>query len=91
VRQLFTSGDSLFRHHASHVVAGGISCAVCHAPHGVQGSDSVDHAHLINLDLSMVGPDPTTRRLEINTAARTCYVSCHFSNAPAKVHSGTRY
>jgi len=91
LRQLLTSGDSVFRHHASHVVAGGISCAVCHAPHGVQGNDPARHAELINLDMSMVGPDPTTGRLEINTAARTCYVSCHFSNAPAKVHSGTRY
>ncbi len=91
VRQLLTTGDTVFRHHASHVVAGGISCAVCHAPHGVQGGDASHHGSAINLDLAIVGADPTTKRLEINTAARTCYVSCHFSNAPTTVHSGTKY
>jgi hypothetical protein len=91
VRQMLTTGDTVFGHHSSHVVAGGVSCAVCHAPHGVQGNDSAHHANMINLDLSMAAPDPATGRLEINTAARTCYVSCHFSNTATKVHSGTRY
>lgn len=91
VSQLLNMGDTLFRHHGSHVVAGGISCAVCHAPHGVQGGDVAHHGSVINLDLNMVGPDPNTGRLEINTASRTCYVSCHFSNAAAIVHSGTKY
>jgi predicted CXXCH cytochrome family protein len=91
IQMLLTTGDTGFRHHASHTVAAGISCAVCHAPHGVQGGDAVHHRGSINLDLAMAGPDPTTGRLEINTATRTCYVSCHFSNAPATVHSGTKY
>lgn len=86
-------GDPVFRHHASHVVQGGISCAVCHSPHGVQGAQAVSHANLVNLDLSVVSPDPATRRLEINTNTRTCYVSCHFSNDGKGMgnHSGARY
>jgi predicted CXXCH cytochrome family protein len=91
VRQLLTTGDTVFRHHASHAVTAGISCAVCHGAHGVPGGDSAQHANLLNLDTALVGPDPATGRLEINTVTRTCYVSCHFSNAPATVHSGTKY
>jgi hypothetical protein len=91
VRQLLSSADSVFRHHASHVAGAGISCSVCHAPHGVQGNDAARHGSAINLDVSLVGPDPVTGRLEINTAARTCYVSCHFTGATATVHSGTKY
>jgi len=92
-RLLTPVGDPVFKHHASHVVQGGISCAVCHAPHGVQGAEAVSHAHSVNLDLSIVFPDPITRRLEINTNTRTCYVSCHFSNdmRGRGNHSGVRY
>jgi len=91
-RLLTPAGDTGFKYHATHVVAGGISCAACHASHGVQGSDAGHHAHSINLDLSMVGPDPASGRLEIDTAGRTCTLACHFSNyTGVKIHSGTRY
>ncbi len=91
---LSPAGDTVFKHHAEHVVQGGVSCAVCHAPHGVKNTGaSSQHAGLVNLDLSIVGKDPGSGRLEINTnpALRTCYVSCHFTNSGVKVHSGTSY
>lgn len=94
VAQLLTpAGDTVFRHHASHVVGGGISCAVCHSPHGVQTGSPAQHGHSVNLDISIVRPDPKTLRLEIDTASRTCYVACHFSNdrTGLGVHSGTAY
>ena len=87
------TSDVVFKHHGSHVVQGGISCSVCHAAHGVQGTDSQHHANLLNLDVSIVGPDPTTNLLQIDTVNRTCYVSCHFSNDTAGLgnHSGVSY
>ncbi len=91
VSVLLTSGDTVFKHHASHVVGAGISCAVCHAPHGVSdnvpGEDAGHHARLINLDKLMIGPTAAS----IDTAARTCTVQCHFSNRPAVNHVAVTY
>ena len=87
------NADTVFKHHGSHVVQGGISCAVCHAPHGVQGNDSQHHAHSVNLDVSIVGPDPLTGQLQVDTVNKTCSVSCHFSNDTTGLgnHSSTSY
>ncbi len=75
--------DTIFKHHNTHVVQGGISCAVCHAPHGVDSADSQHHAHSINLDTQLTGPDAATGNWNIDTVSRTCSVSCHFTNDDA--------
>jgi len=82
--------DSVFKHHGTHVLNMGISCAVCHAPHGVANGNKEFNAHSINLDTQLTGPDPATQRWYIDTATRTCYVSCHFSDGQV-VHSGVSY
>ncbi|HEU5452735.1 MAG TPA: cytochrome c3 family protein [Terriglobales bacterium] len=92
-RLLSSSGDTAFKQHAQHVVNGGISCSVCHAPHGVQSSNSTAalHAHSINLDLAIVNPEPATNQVMIDTANRTCTVACHMSNSGPVVHNGVKY
>jgi hypothetical protein len=86
--------DSVFKHHGTHVLNMGISCAVCHAPHGVDGGTKQFNAHSINLDTQLTGPDPATHKWYIDTISRTCYVSCHFSNDTSGIglqHSGISY
>ena len=86
--------DSVFKHHGSHVLNMGISCAVCHAPHGVANGTKQFNAHSINLDTQLTGPDSATQRWYIDTISRTCYVSCHFSNDASGIgmqHSGISY
>ncbi len=86
--------DSVFKHHGTHVLNMGISCAVCHAPHGVDGGTKQFNAHSINLDTQLTGPDPVTLKWYIDTISRTCYVSCHFSNDTSGIglqHSGISY
>lgn len=85
--------DTVFKHHGSHVLKMGISCAVCHAPHGVSNGTTQFNAHSINLDTQLTGPDPKTTRWYIDTVNRTCYVSCHFTNDQGTpvVHSGVSY
>ncbi|MFI5113162.1 MAG: cytochrome c3 family protein [Terriglobales bacterium] len=85
--------DSVFKHHGSHVLKMGISCAVCHAPHGVDNGATQFNANLINLDTQLTGQDPGTGRWYIDTISRTCYVTCHFSNdhGTPVVHSGVSY
>jgi len=91
----FTVGpkDSVFKHHGTHVLNMGISCAVCHAPHGVTNGNKQFNAHSINLDTQLTGPDPATQRWYIDTINRTCYVSCHYTNDQGVpvVHSGVSY
>jgi len=85
--------DTVFQHHNTHVVQGGISCAVCHAPHGVNSADAQHHGNSINLDMNLTGPDPGGNWY-IDTQNRTCYVSCHFSNDTSGIgvtHSGISY
>ena len=85
--------DMVFKHHGTHVLNMGISCAVCHTPHGVDNGTKQFNAHSINLDTQLTGPDPTTRKWYIDTVSRICYVSCHFTNDSGTpvVHSGTSY
>jgi hypothetical protein len=87
------SKDSIFKHHGSHVLKMGISCAVCHAPHGVDTGTTQFNAHSINLDIRLTNEDPNTHKWYIDTINRTCYVSCHFSNdgGTPVIHSGTAY
>jgi hypothetical protein len=74
--------DESFPEHNFHINLKRISCSVCHDPHGIdpaRGSE-LNHAHLINFDVSVVDPDPETGRLEYrSTGGRSgdCYLSCH--------------
>lgn len=68
--------------HVSHVVNDKASCSICHDSHGISSNQgSVQHnQHLINFDTSIVRPDPSTGKLEYDSAAArsgTCYLSCH--------------
>jgi predicted CXXCH cytochrome family protein len=85
--------DSVFKHHGSHVLNMGISCSVCHSPHGVDNGTQQFNAHSINLDTQLTGPDPGTQKWYIDTITRTCYVKCHFTNDQGipVVHSGVSY
>jgi predicted CXXCH cytochrome family protein len=86
--------DTVFQHHNTHVVQGGISCAVCHAPHGVNSNDAQHHTNLINLDANLTSADVTTGNWYIDTQSRTCYVTCHYSNDTTGIgvqHSGITY
>nr|MBF0221234.1 hypothetical protein [Desulfobulbaceae bacterium] len=43
--------------HSGHTAVNGVSCSVCHDPHGVvDNSASGDHTHLINFDSTVVSP-----------------------------------
>ena len=85
--------DTIFKHHGTHVLKMGISCSVCHAPHGVSNGTKQFNAHSINLDAQLTSPDPKTQRWYIDTANQTCYVSCHFTNDQGTpvAHSGVSY
>jgi predicted CXXCH cytochrome family protein len=63
-----------FAPHASHVVTRGISCSICHDPHGVPrelGGTDTANAHLINFDTRFVSSG------SYNSFTRSCTVSCH--------------
>lgn len=72
---LLTS-DTVFGHHQIHVVNARASCATCHAPHGVQGANPQFNSRLINPDVQVVGPSQIGPP-RIDTAARTCSLTCH--------------
>ena len=69
-----------FKEHDKHVRGRGISCAACHDGHGINGGNAVNNSHMINLDLSLVGPDPNTGQLRYESTgfrAGRCYLRCH--------------
>lgn len=82
--------DESFTRHKQHL-DDKIPCSACHDPHGIslsQGSARYN-SHLINFDVSIVGPDPGTQRLEfedLGTFRGQCYLLCH-----GKQHSGAIY
>ncbi len=67
--------------HDLHVREEQTPCSVCHDPHGIsslQGT-TLNNAHLINFDTTVVFPD-STGRLEYRstgTFAGECFLSCH--------------
>ncbi len=78
-----------FKEHDKHVRGVGASCSVCHDGHGINGGNALNNAHLINFDLSIVGPDPNTGLLKYeSTGFRSgrCYLQCH-----GKQHSPENY
>lgn len=84
-------GDESFPTHRLHVMDKRTPCSVCHDPHGIdlgEGSE-IGNAHLINFDMSIVEPDPVTRRLEYQSfgpGMGQCNLRCH-----GKDHSPASY
>jgi predicted CXXCH cytochrome family protein len=76
--------DESFKEHKEHIEKGA-TCSACHDPHGISSSQgsAQNHSHLINFDISIVGPDPKTGRLEfedLGTFRGRCYLTCHGEN-----------
>jgi predicted CXXCH cytochrome family protein len=74
-----------FPQHRSHIVDHQASCSVCHDPHGIDELEGnpINHANLINFDLSTVEPLPSTGMIEYTshgTGSGTCSLRCHGSN-----------
>ncbi len=77
-----------FAGHARHLNQQ-IPCSACHDPHGISSSQgsAQNHSHLINFDISIVGRDPQTGRLEfedLGVFRGRCYLSCHGVNHSPK-------
>jgi hypothetical protein len=68
-----------FKKHSTHVQTDGASCSVCHESHGVNGGSVISNSHLINFDMSIVGPSSSGILQYQNTGIRTgtCYLTCH--------------
>ena len=68
--------NTSFTEHARHI-AGGFSCSVCHAPHGMGAtSATISGERLVNFDLNVVAPNGTTA-VSYNRATNTCSLVCH--------------
>ena len=82
--------DESFPKHRKHLEAKA-PCSACHDPHGISSSQgtSSNNSHLINFDINIVAPDPTTGRREfvdLGELAGRCYLKCH-----DEVHSPKSY
>jgi predicted CXXCH cytochrome family protein len=71
------SSDVNFGKHREHVVNGGLSCAACHASHGVQNGSLQSNKGLLDLDISIAGSNGATPNPTIDTQTRSCNLSCH--------------
>jgi len=74
--------DDSFKRHKKHVEGENTPCSVCHDSHGISSSAMIggDHTHLINFDISVVSPSPTTGQLffeERGFRAGSCTLMCH--------------
>ena len=71
--------DRSFGEHRKHVVEQGVSCAVCHDSHGINGGNSLNNKYLISFDLSIVGPTSAGVLKYESTGFRNgrCYLVCH--------------
>lgn len=83
--------DQSFSLHRLHIVDERTPCSACHDPHGISTTQAFgsDHTHLINFDMTIVRPDPVTRRLAFNDRGRlegSCTLLCHGSE-----HRDRRY
>ncbi len=78
---LFDRGRSAFPSHWKHVQRFGMSCSLCHDPHGVPvtgGATTAANAHLINFDTRFFTGS-------YDSVGRSCTVSCH------RMNGGTHY
>jgi predicted CXXCH cytochrome family protein len=74
--------DQSFPYHLRHIQEEQTPCSVCHDPHGIDfgAGNAVNHAHLINFDLSVVRPHPGNGTLEYRSTgpqAGQCTLLCH--------------
>lgn len=74
--------DESFSEHRRHIVDERTPCSACHDAHGISATQlgASDHTHLINFDISIVRPEPTTRRIEFRDQGRlagSCTLLCH--------------
>ena len=80
--------------HNRHVVEENATCSVCHDPHGISATqgNSTNNSHLINFDISIVGPvpaGPNAGELKFEDEGSNrgrCYLACHEA-----VHSPAEY
>jgi predicted CXXCH cytochrome family protein len=75
-------GDQSFSGHSRHIVNERTPCSVCHTAHGVDGisGNSINNASLINFDLGVVQPLPSSMVLEYRSfgdQSGTCTLRCH--------------
>ncbi len=70
------SGSSFTKHY-KHIKNFGISCSVCHTPHGMGGiSPTISGERMVNFDLNVVAPNgtaPTT----FSRSTKSCTLVCH--------------
>jgi predicted CXXCH cytochrome family protein len=83
--------DESFKEHDKHIRGENAPCSACHDPHGITNTQTVgsDHTHLINFDLNIVRPEPSTGRLEFRDLGQfrgSCTLVCHGEN-----HRDERY
>jgi cytochrome c553 len=81
--------DESFAKHNKHLEEA--PCSVCHDPHGISSAQGTaeNNSNLINFDISIVSPDPTTGQLEFEdqgTFRGQCFLECH-----GKAHSPLSY
>jgi predicted CXXCH cytochrome family protein len=74
-----TKLDQSWTHHSSHVVITGVSCSVCHTPHGMgTTSANISGQRLVNFDINVVaqnGATPIT--YSYNGGNDSCTLTCH--------------
>ena len=73
--------DESFPAHREHL-EDGIPCSACHDPHGISASQgtALRNSHLINFDVAIVQPDPSTGRRgfeDLGIFHGRCFLSCH--------------
>jgi len=70
------AANSSFTEHARHINEG-FSCSVCHASHGMGGTNaSISGERLVNFDSSVVAPNGTAP-ISYSRATNSCNLTCH--------------
>jgi len=80
-RTSILNNDSFAKHNL-HLVTQRTPCVICHDSHGISSAQgtTTNNSHLINFDVSIVRPDPVTKRLEYQSQGPrqgACYLTCH--------------
>lgn len=83
--------DQSFSLHRRHIVDARTPCSACHDPHGISVTElgGSEHTHLINFDMTIVRPEPISRRVEYRETGKlsgNCTLQCH-----GKVHVKLAY